>query len=170
MLSESDRDPGPGHVWCLSLREDYTDARLYVVLPMCDLYLGRYMGFHVRDCMWDWNNQEKYFPLVTLIGGVTPVAGSIFDRLVKLFWRTKFQSWTNSDLVRNVGLIQVISWKSIFLFQRTDLSLNSETKAPIFFQSSNLQNEPWKWTHKHFVEFKPCWKWGIQMNPLHCRM
>jgi len=58
--------PYPWHVWYCSLRECYTDARFYLVFTMCNLYLERYMGFHVQDCMWHWKCFEKsrYFSLV----------------------------------------------------------------------------------------------------------
>lgn len=49
----------PWHVGFLSLREHYTDATLYVVFLKFDLYLGRYMGFHARDCMWIWKYREN---------------------------------------------------------------------------------------------------------------
>jgi len=66
--SESRRRGGvkvrPWHwrVWCSSLEECYADARSYLMfrVPMCDLYLERYVRFHVWECMLNWKCFEKY--------------------------------------------------------------------------------------------------------------
>ena len=49
-LSESDRDPDMRDVLA-QLREHYAGTRLYLVVRLCDTYLERYVGFHLRDCI-----------------------------------------------------------------------------------------------------------------------
>ena len=52
--------PWHWHVWCLSLREYYTDTRFYLVSPMVVYTLRGKLGSHVQEWMWKWKCFQKY--------------------------------------------------------------------------------------------------------------
>ena len=60
------------HVWYSSLREYYIDARFYLVSPMCDLYLERYIGvsctgLYVKlEVFWEVHSPLAYTLTVSL--------------------------------------------------------------------------------------------------------
>jgi len=64
--------PWHWHVWYSNLREYYADARFYLVSPMCDIYLERYIGvwctgLYVKlEVLWSVHFPLAYTLTVTL--------------------------------------------------------------------------------------------------------